>query len=252
MLASSQAPAKDRMDNMARYRLRLSERTTILRWITLSLIAFIASKTTQALIITTASLPNDYRDVARLVTSAFDAPPETKDSTSIFDKVMWLVERPKSEQLNWQMYEENSRKMEGKKYSLLLAIEKEGTEMSTVGMAELGLGLGHDPEDFSAQLRPLPTIGVICVDAMTRGRGIGKALVEKCEDIVLQKWNHSAVMVDVEPENRCALSFFQSLGYVNVLDAQGNKAERMQTVSRRGVPQEKPHYILTKKLKGKN
>ena len=235
-------------------RLRLSDRAKILRWIMVSL--SIALKTSIALIITPASLPSDYRDVARLVTSAFDAPADPQESTGVLDKVMWLVERPRSEQFNWQIYDENSRKMEGKKYCLLIAIEKDVNEgtMKTVGMAEMGLSCFPDPEDSSAQLRPLalPTIGVICVDAVARDRGIGKALVAKCEDIAVLQWNHSAVMVDVEPDNLCALAFFQSLGYVNVLDAQGNKAERMQTVSRRRESQEKPHYILTKELEGRN
>ena len=227
---------------MARLRLRVSERAIILCLIMHNVLS---------LIVTPASLPNDFKDVARLVTSAFDAPPKPQERTSFFDKVTWLVERPRSEQYNWEIYNENSKKMEGKKYSLLIAIEKEGTEMSTVGMAEMGLSCFLDPAS-SAKPRPLPTIGVICVDAEARGRGIGKALVEKCEEIAVLQWNHSAVMVDVEPDNRCALSFFGSLGYVNVLDSEGNKAERMQTVSRRGVSQEKPHYILTKKFKGRD
>jgi len=143
-------------------------------------------------------------------------------------------------------YSRTFRRMKGKKYALLLAkISSEGVVTigggglgDVVGMVELGLVRSNSASR--------PTIGVLCVDEAYRGFGIGRAMVESCEEIIDKIWSGSRkveedrygvltrveregiglvqsevvvvrrnqpVYVEVEPTNEVALDFFLACGY---------------------------------------
>jgi len=143
-------------------------------------------------------------------------------------------------------YSRTFRRMKGKKYALILARSSSegvvtiggGGRGEVVGMVELGLVRSNSSSR--------PTIGVLCVDEAYRGLGIGRAMVESCEEIINKIWSgpwkveenrygdltrveregiglvqsevvvvgkNQPVYVEVEPANEVALDFFLACGY---------------------------------------
>ncbi len=77
-----------------------------------------------------------------------------------------------------------------------------------VGIVEMGMSLcpsccedtsgEHDAisDAPEIELRPQPTIGVLCVKSTHRQKGIGQALVEKCERVAADIWNEESISVE--------------------------------------------------------
>ena len=238
--------------------------------------------------ITTPSSNNDYQQLASLLVETFDQPSSTSDNDSSsveksmlsvpqnWEKISWdLYGKFLTEQYTFQQYVQNARKMKGKKYSLFLAKEfNPGASSSgdddvprpyyeVVGMIELGMVLEpsmqindqNDPNrldlDSSQQqlLQPRAKVGVLCVNEKHANKGIGTALIQKCEDVVTNIWNQTQLFVEVEPNNQRARDFFLSCGYELCMD-ESNENEIIQyaKVSRRRKVEERPHFVLVKSL----
>lgn len=141
--------------------------------------------------------------------------------------------------------------MRDKKYCVIVAKEyiideNDDMKLRVVGMAEMGMSICPISKD--TKLSPQPTLGVLCVSPNHQQTGIGKALVEKCEQIATDIWKDCNVVVDIEPSNHIALSFFERCGYHISEDDSGEKHMRNTTVVRRRKAESRPHYLLRKKL----
>lgn len=145
------------------------------------------------------------------------------------DNYWSMIVKPRLESLTYQHFVSTARKMQGSKYSILLAKE----HGNVVGMIEFGINSSMDPlkrtmtEDADGtnsndssqscdvdsvlmKRRGRPTIGLLCVDPKYRKRGIAKELVRRSEDIVLNIWKDEMIYAEVQPNNDKAMSFFQS------------------------------------------
>lgn len=205
---------------------------------------------------------NDYRRLASLVATTFDAPTRrSKNDNSLASKIealSWTVGGYLAEEYTYKRYVSTARKMRGKKYCLLLAKEiRDNDSMDddeVVGMVEMGMSLcpvslqDTDATNDGTGLRPTPTLGVLCVKSTHQKRGIGQSLVQKCEKVAAEVWNDQFVCVDVEPDNQNALSFFQSCGYEGLVDGSGEAQMRNTTVSTRRTAESRPHYLLRRSL----
>jgi ribosomal protein S18 acetylase RimI-like enzyme len=158
--------------------------------------------------------------------------------------------------------------MKGKKYCLLVAKEyipesSDGT-YNVVGMVEMGMSKcpvptpldasdltdGTEPSSYSQDYEwiPQPTIGVLCIKSTHQHRGIGRAIIEKCEQIAQEFWRNDNIFVDVDPDNFSALAFFERCGYEYVVDGLGVTQMRNTTVFRRRAREVEPHWLLRKCL----
>jgi ribosomal protein S18 acetylase RimI-like enzyme len=97
-------------------------------------------------------------------------------------------------------------------------------------------------------LRPRATVGVLCVKSNFQKKGVGQALLQKCEEVASDVWAEQSVYVDVEPSNVNALSFFEHCGYSGFVDETGNMYMRNATVSERRTTNSVPHFVLKKTL----
>lgn len=97
-------------------------------------------------------------------------------------------------------------------------------------------------------LRPRATVGVLCVKASHQNKGIGRALIQKCEETAMHLWKKMHLFVDVEPDNPNAIAFFERNGYDYLFDETGNKQQRDATVSKRRKSESRPHFILEKQF----
>ena len=171
--------------------------------------------------------------------------------------------------------------MRGKKYSLLLAKQYYADDQSpssdvnynVVGVVEMGMGpplsslvssadmnIRRDNENHVLDVNvnassslanegPQPTIGLLCVKRTHQTNGIGRSLLQKCEHIAKDIWKHPNIYVDVEPDNKNALEFFENCGYEYVTEDGGDERMMRNTdVYRRRVREVRPHFLLRKKL----
>jgi ribosomal protein S18 acetylase RimI-like enzyme len=196
---------------------------------------------------------DDYRQLASLLVSSFDAPESrcTNGDDNALSKLrglQWnLYEKSLTEEFTYNRYASMARRMRGKKYCLFVAKmtaedqEKEEEEefladdvvvgnMSplkrrdngVVGVIEMGMSLcppapGNatiDNCNHTRKLIPTPLIGVICVTCTHQKLGIGMKLINKCEEVARELWREQFICVDVEPDNMRALSLFEMGGYV--------------------------------------
>ncbi len=227
------------------------------------------------LVITSPSNQKDWRELACLLVETFDEKIimekiNSNENKSTFQSklelVQWnLIERSLTEQYNFNQYVQTAKKMKGKKYSLFLAKEynpgckeKEIRPFyETVGMIEIGMTLEPstpspiDPSLVSDEcignrdkiLIPRATVGVLCVKSTAQNNGVGHALLQRCEQVIVELWDEDEVFVEVEPNNLAALSFFNKHGYLN-----HHGEMRNATVSSRRNEEKKPHYVLRKLL----
>ena len=122
--------------------------------------------------ITPPTTKTDWMQTASLVVNAFDAP--TKEASPV-ERLAWkAVGRNLAETYTYNQYVSTARKMQGSKYTILLAKSQSG---QVIGMAELGMQRSNEGEHRA-------TIGVLCVDENYHKRGVGNALVCKCQEIV--------------------------------------------------------------------
>jgi len=208
------------------------------------------------LTISAPSSARDYREIAILL-NTFDAP--TSDTSSPIDTIKWnMFERSLTEQYTFNQYIRNARKMRDKKYCVIVAKEyiideNDDMKLRVVGMAEMGMSIicpiSTCSNDKDTKLSPQPTLGVLCVSPNHQQNGVGKALVEKCEQIATDIWKDCNLVVDVDPCNKDALFFFERCGYDYISeDDSGEKYTRNTTVVRRRKAESKPHYLLRKNL----
>lgn len=143
-------------------------------------------------------------------------------------------ERKAAERFVLEQYLKTAERMKGNKYALLVATE---ASREVVGMVEMGLSL-----DVTLNTTRT-TIGVLCVSPKCQQRGVGLALLKKCQALASSDgWNETTLYVEVEPNNIAALSFFEKNGFVKTNE------NRTVTVRRRRTYEERPHLVLSKEL----
>lgn len=230
-----------------------------------------------ALLIAPPSSLGDYRQLASLLADTFDFPTSDFATKSITNNLqqqlgfkidaLWnTFERALTEDYTCQKYTATARRMRGKKYCVLLAKEliqgdNDNQQIrvrdEALGMVEMGMSLcpifSNDLDNLAdpttpifqqaikTESRPQPTVGVLCVKSSHRKKGIGQALIQKCEQVAADIWNEEFLFVDVEPSNEKTLLLFEKWGYVRV-------GKRNAAVSRRRLEQPRPHYLLRKRL----
>jgi len=233
------------------------------------------------IIVTVPSSASDYRQLASLLVSTFDAPSlvtkstlnnekDEKDSLKTkLDLLQWsLYDKSLTEQYTYKQYMSTTKRMWGKKYCLFVAKEyipgngEKGSRASykVVGMVEMGMSIGPAPLDTdecltdcentnrSNLLRPRATIGVLCVESAYQKQGVGQSLLKKCEEVADDVWKEDRVFVDVEPSNVKAMAFFERCRYNTFMDKSGNLQMRNATISRRRTSESRLHIILGKKF----
>lgn len=240
------------------------------------------------------STNDDWRDLASLLVQTFDEPTIFKETSKEFPNnsnpiqkqiqlAKWnMMEKSLTEQFTYNNYARTARKMRGKKYAIYIAKEyntgsKENNFRAfyeVVGMAEIGLTLAPStvvededlgmPTTFSA-LMPRATVGVLCVKPTFQQKGIGQALLDKCEETIVDVWGEKEIIVEVEPGNAAALKFFRKSNYGgktscsslqsslvgenDVSISKENEIEiRNATVRRMRAFEERPHLVLRKKI----
>ena len=173
---------------------------------------------------------SDWEQLARLLAERNQ--PRSEESTVA--KLQWdLWGRNQAEDSLYRRYVRTARQLKGAKYDVLLA--KEWGQV--LGVAEMGIGDGGSDE---AERRAI--LGVLCVSPEARRKGIGAALVRRCEEIATQVWQEETLWVEVETTNRQALRFFETSGYMDT------EERSMVAVQRRQVIEETPHVVLSKRL----
>ncbi len=218
-----------------------------------------------ALVILPPSSFDDYRRLASLLVGTFDDPTENvvKKSTSLqfkVDALRWnIVEKSLTEEYTRNKYISTARRLRGKKYCVLIAKEciqdddhnqQVRVRDDVIGIVEMGMSLcpifSNDAED--SHCTPQPTVGVLCVKSSHQKKGIGQALMKKCEQVAANIWNEQYLFVDVEPSNINAMKLFEKWGYACRVNGMGEAQMRNTTVSRRRIEQSMPHYLLRKRL----
>ncbi|KAL7426839.1 hypothetical protein ACHAXM_000614 [Skeletonema potamos] len=228
------------------------------------------------------SSADDYRQLASLLVSSFDAPQiccGNENALSKIQRLQWdLYEKSLTEEFTYKRYASTVRRMKGKKYCLLVAKRKNDDDdgvvaddvssergnggVVVVGMVEMGMSLcpsdtnittiddgGSSSNNDSIELTPTPLIGVICVSSTHQKEGIGMKLLNKCEEIAREIWKEESICVDVEPDNTRALALFEMGGYVKCWDGNGSALMRNTTILRRRREEVKPHYLLRKRIR---
>ena len=209
----------------------------------------------RSLVISPPSSLRDYRQLAKLIVSTFDDPSKNMMRSQSFqsklDALQWnVLDKSLSEELMFKQYTSTVRRMRGKKYCLLVVKDSHQVRVDdshdfVVGVVEMGLSLcpptTNSTGENAAELRPQPTIGVLCVNSTHRQKGIGRALVRKCEQVAADVWNEDSIFVDVDPSNLSALKFFEKCGY-------NSFQMRNAILYRRRKKESKPHFLLKKIL----
>uniref|UniRef100_A0A7S4VT35 N-acetyltransferase domain-containing protein n=1 Tax=Ditylum brightwellii TaxID=49249 RepID=A0A7S4VT35_9STRA len=205
-------------------------------------------------VITVPSSQQDYRDVASLLVNIFNEQRQLqrKEEINMLLDFKWnamgktLAIREMTSQ-----YIKKGRKMGSSniKYEVLL-VKTNDDSNQVVGMAEMGISAIPSLSSSSSGTGRAVTIGLIAISPDVQNMGLGKALVQKCEDIALNSWNETYVYAAVEPWKVNALSLFTSCGYQRILEEDNSKRDviisvpvryRMQTEMR-------PHLLLGKQI----
>jgi len=226
----------------------------------------------ESLIISPPLSTKDYSDLASLLVQTFDEPSASSKKMTKLDQISWsLYDKYVTEQYTYRQYVQTAKKMKGNKYALYLAKEYNPGEENddsrpfyeVVGMIELGMVL--QPMEIMQKtndnttigdgetigLRPRPTVGVLCVKPSHQNKGIGKALLMKCEEEVSGVWNETHMFIEVEPNNESARQFFKLCDYESCIDKDGNDMIHSAKVSRRRKIEERPHLVLSKRFSSK-
>ena len=197
----------------------------------------------------------EWQQLSQLVVETFDAPDQQQ--ASAMDWGMWnLVQKRQCTRQTYEQYTNTARKMRRMKHTILLAKD----QGLVIGMVEMGISsvtaaAGIVAENATASTSAVvaaqqrrPTIGVLCVAARYRQRGVAKDLVDRCIQIVSNQeyWggDYHAIYTEVEPHNEPALAFFSSMGFVP------ERSGLLQNVSvrRRNRVEARPHLLLARRL----
>lgn len=141
--------------------------------------------------------------------------------------------------------------MKGTKYSLLLVKADDLGQQQVLAVAEMGMSRVQDKTASDKVNTNRATIGVLCVDKQHRQRGLGKALVQRCQEIAGQVWNEDQIYAEVDVENTKALVFFKLCGFDtkdNNENENDDDANVMVSVRRRRKLEQRPHKVLSKTL----
>jgi hypothetical protein len=240
------------------------------------------------IIISPPSSFGEYRQLASLLVGTFDdltSDFATKASSNNhqrelrfkIDTLQWnLFEKSLTVEHTCNKYTSTARRMQGKKYCVLIAKEciqyNDNNQQlrvrdDVIGMVEMGMSLcpvlsnflisKHGDLDDAAnatgltgniELSPQPTVGVLCVKSSHQKKGVGQALIHKCEQVAANVWNEPYLFVDIEPNNHNTLRLFEKWGYEYTLNETGEAQKRNITVSRRRIERSRLHYLLRKEL----
>jgi ribosomal protein S18 acetylase RimI-like enzyme len=170
----------------------------------------------------------DWEQLAKLL-----AEQNSPNDTDRLSRLQWdLWGRRQTQDTLYRRYVRNARKLKGTKYAVFLA--KEWGEI--LGVAEMGIRQSNNNQPQR------PTLGVLCVSPNARRRGVGTALVQKCEQVAAEVWQEENLWVEVEKSNIQAKQFFEMCGYLDT-------AERsMVTVQQGQSVEQRPHIVLSKPL----
>jgi ribosomal protein S18 acetylase RimI-like enzyme len=189
---------------------------------------------------------SEWEQLASVVVDCFEAP---STAALASEKIAWkLFRRPLSTQQSYRQFVQTARKMKGKKYAILIA--KEGDRV--VGMVELGINVddirgGNNHTVTESTKRA--TIGVVCIEAEYRRKGVASVLIDRCERIVADKWGGAALYAEVEAANLKALAFFERAGYRPLSSGCGCEQRVVTVLVRRSNKVEAvPHLLLSKTL----
>ncbi len=234
-----------------------------------------------------SSSASNSDDTKEAIAATSGTTTETVTPRQKFEQITWsLYDKYLTTQYTYRQYVQTARKMKGKKYSLYLAKEyNPGIDTSSdgiarpfyevIGMVELGMVLeqvrisestrmnenesvsGNDNDGdngnqgriiVSNVLRPRATVGVLCVKEGHMNKGVGRALLNRCEEEAREVWNETQLYIEVEPSNDRAKHFFLSCGYHPCIDDNGSETLRYAKVCRRRKVEERPHLVLSKKI----
>ena len=76
-----------------------------------------------------------------------------------------------------------------------------------------------DVDNRPALKNQRPYMCNLAVDKRWRGKGLAKALILECEDIVKQEWKETKLKLKARQRNEAAISLYKSLGYQ--IDSEG-------------------------------
>jgi ribosomal protein S18 acetylase RimI-like enzyme len=94
-------------------------------------------------------------------------------------------------------------------YNILVAFR--ASDDLIVGMCEIDCRLSPKPDKA-----PPPYICNLAVNKQWRNKGIGKALINVCEDLVVEVWRKEFLYLRVRRNNENAIAFYKQLGYAIV------------------------------------
>lgn len=199
----------------------------------LSLLGFtIVRQTALALYVTSPRSKSDWDQLAALLAEQ-NKPPEKEK----FESVQWeLWGRRQAQNAIYRRYVKTARLMKGTKYSVLLA--KEWGQV--LGLAEMGIS--STATNVAARQDRRATLGVLCVSPNARRTGVGRRLVEKCEDVAFNLWQESSLWIEVETSNVDAFTLFSKCGYTDTNERSWVEVQRRQTREKR------LHMVLCKTL----
>jgi ribosomal protein S18 acetylase RimI-like enzyme len=174
----------------------------------------------------------EWNQLSQLVVRCFDETLNQNDCIDDSKNESWmeknwneqywnLIGKPRLEKITYRHFVSNARKLQGSKYTVLLAKD----QGNVIGMIEVGVNSNNyttTSSSYSTEIddkligtdnmirQRRPTIGLLCVDSKFRNQGVAKELVYRCEQIVSNIWKDDVIYAEVQPENFKAMSFFQS------------------------------------------
>ena len=200
----------------------------------------------------------EWEQLAGLLVDSFETP--DPQQASMVEQWTWnLYQRRQSVRQTYRQYAQTARKMQRMKHAILLAKEP---GRGVIGVVEMGIDRVHCPSteiaateeernpDDNENTSKRVLIGVLCVDAEYRHQGVATSLVQRCVSIASDPdtWggDYESIYTEVEPGNENAMSFFESMGFVQQDDCGGSLRE--VTVRRRNRLERKPHLLLARPL----
>jgi ribosomal protein S18 acetylase RimI-like enzyme len=183
----------------------------------LALLSFQNHSTNLAWYITAPTKRSDWEQLAALLVKSSFHHHAPSASTSYWMRWNHRLQKALSEQQTYQQYTQMARKMKGKKY-VLQVVKDNDLDQKVLAVVEMGIrrveNTNHrrreDDKDDSYCSSSISTtstsisratIGFLCVDQQHRQQGIGRALVQRCENIAWQVRKEEQLHAEVDVEN---------------------------------------------------